>query len=422
MLSQKIINWLNLVKKKHKLNVRVINLDKLKKWKISKEEIYHESKNFFKIIGIQVVSNFYKKNWYQPIIVQNEVGILGIIKNPKTKKYLLQAKVEPGNINKLQLAPTVQATKSNYSRVHGGSKVAHVNYFLKINKIENYNQSEQGFRYLNKFNSNILINVSKKINHDENFYWFSKKEIKNLIATKKNIVNMDTISIFSSYIKKIKSNYTINTDLKIIKFIKRLDKKFFIKIKPVHLKKIVDWSVNKVKIVNKSKNFFSVIGVDVQTNKREINNWSQPIIKGKRMAFAGFLKAKFNNTNHYLCRYVLKPGIRNSVIGCTVNTSDIDNYRKNLNQSEKHFIKNFFFLKKNKKNVVFDNILSDEGGRFYNCQIRYMVMLIDNPLSLNIPNNFLWISHNQIVKMINNRKLDIESRLLFACDNIDKIK
>ena len=135
MLSQKIINWLNLVKKKHKLNVRVINLDKLKKWKISKEEIYHESKNFFKIIGIQVVSNFYKKNWYQPIIVQNEVGILGIIKNPKTKKYLLQAKVEPGNINKLQLAPTVQATKSNYNRVHGGSKVAHVNYFLKITMI-----------------------------------------------------------------------------------------------------------------------------------------------------------------------------------------------------------------------------------------------------------------------------------------------
>ena len=422
MLSQKIINWLNTVKKKHELNVKVINLNELKKWKISKEEIYHESKNFFKIVGIKVESNFYKKNWYQPIIVQNEVGILGIIKNKKTKKYLLQAKVEPGNINKLQLAPTVQATKSNYSRVHGGKKVAHVNYFLKIKKIENYNQSEQGFRYLNKFNSNILINVSKKINHDKNFYWFSKNEIKILISTKKNIVNMDTISIFSSFIKTIKSNQTINTDVKIRKFIKRLDKKFYIKIKFVYLKKIVDWSVNKEKIVNKSKKFFSVIGIDVKANKREINNWSQPIIKGKRMAFAGFLKAKFNNTNHYLCRYVLKPGLKNSVIGCTINTSDIDNYKKNLNKINQNFIENFFFSKKLNKNVVFDNVLSDEGGRFFNCQIRYMVMLIDNPKSLEIPSNFLWISHNQIVKMIKNKKLDIESRLLFACDNIDKIK
>ena len=422
MLSQKIINWLNTVKKKHELNVKVINLNELKKWKISKEEIYHESKNFFKIVGIKVESNFYKKNWYQPIIVQNEVGILGIIKNKKTKKYLLQAKVEPGNINKLQLAPTVQATKSNYSRVHGGKKVAHVNYFLKIKKIENYNQSEQGFRYLNKFNSNILINVSKKINHDKNFYWFSKNEIKILISTKKNIVNMDTISIFSSFIKTIKSNQNINTDVKIRKFIKRLDKKFYIKIKFVYLKKIVDWSVNKEKIVNKSKKFFSVIGIDVKANKREINNWSQPIIKGKRMAFAGFLKAKFNNTNHYLCRYVLKPGLKNSVIGCTINTSDIDNYKKNLNKINQNFIENFFFSKKLNKNVVFDNVLSDEGGRFFNCQIRYMVMLIDNPKSLEIPSNFLWISHNHIVKMIKNKKLDIESRLLFACDNIDKIK
>ena len=420
MLNSKITNWLKQEKKINKLNVKIIKLSNLDNWNFNNKEITHKSGKFFKIVGLKVYSNFFKKNWDQPIIIQKEVGILGIIKN--NNKYLLQAKVEPGNKNKIQISPTVQATKSNYNKVHKGKKVPYLDYFLRANKKNIINQSEQGFRYLNKFNSNILINVSKKINHDENFYWFSKNEIKYLITTKKNIVNMDTISIFSSFIKRIKSNYTINTDLKIIEFIKRLDKKFFIKIKPVHLKKIVDWSVNKVKIVNKSKKFFSVIGVDVQANKREINNWSQPIIKGKRMAFAGFLKAKFNNTNHYLCRYVLKPGIRNSVIGCTVNTSDIDNYRKNLNQSEKHFIKNFFFLKKNKKNVVFDNILSDEGGRFYNCQIRYMVMLIDNPQSLNIPNNFLWISHNQIVKMINNKKLDIESRLLFACDNIDKIK
>ena len=31
----------------------------------------------------------------------------------------MRANVEPGNINKLQISPSVQATKSNY-RVHGG--------------------------------------------------------------------------------------------------------------------------------------------------------------------------------------------------------------------------------------------------------------------------------------------------------------
>ena len=50
--------------------------------------------------------------------MQNEIGILGIIKNIKTNKYLLQAKVEPGKINKIQISPTVQATRSNYSRIN----------------------------------------------------------------------------------------------------------------------------------------------------------------------------------------------------------------------------------------------------------------------------------------------------------------
>ena len=119
MISQKIIKWLDKQKKKHILSVKIINLSQIDKWNYNSSLIYHKSKKFFKIVAIKVVSNFYKHKWDQPIIIQNEIGILGIIKNQKTKKYLLQAKVEPGNINNLQLAPTVQATKSNYSRVHG---------------------------------------------------------------------------------------------------------------------------------------------------------------------------------------------------------------------------------------------------------------------------------------------------------------
>ena len=104
MISQKIIKWLNYQKKNHHLSVKVINLDKISQWIFNNSIIYHKSKKFFKITGIEVSSNLYKKNWDQPIIIQKEVGILGIVKNKKTNKYLLQAKVEPGNINKLQLA------------------------------------------------------------------------------------------------------------------------------------------------------------------------------------------------------------------------------------------------------------------------------------------------------------------------------
>ena len=41
----------------------------------------------------------------------------------------------------------------------------------------------------------------------------------------------------------------------------------------------------------------------------------------------------YSGTDHYLCRYTIKPGIKISVIGCTVNTSDILSYNKNNNLS-----------------------------------------------------------------------------------------
>ena len=162
MSNKAILKWLNNQRKKHFLRVKKINLLKLRKWKFNKKEIYHESKKFFKVVGVRIQSNFYKKkNWDQPIIVQNEIGILGVIKNTKTNKYLLQAKVEPGNINKIQISPTVQATRSNYSRIHGGKNIPYLKYFRKKNK--NFSlQTEQAFRYFNKKNSNIVSYVSKK--------------------------------------------------------------------------------------------------------------------------------------------------------------------------------------------------------------------------------------------------------------------
>ena len=51
-----------------------------------------------------------------------------------------------------------------------------------------------------------------------------------------------------------------------------------------------------------------------------------------------------------------------------------------------------------------------------------MIIAIKNPEIIDIPKNYLWLSHNQMIEMIYNKKLDIESRLLFGCDNISKIK
>lgn len=75
--------------------------------------------NFFSIDGIRIATNYLDvSTWDQPIINQPEIGFLGFI----TKKiggvvhFLAQAKIEPGNLNIVQLSPTLQATRSNLCR------------------------------------------------------------------------------------------------------------------------------------------------------------------------------------------------------------------------------------------------------------------------------------------------------------------
>ena len=415
MINKNISNWLNDQKKKQFLRVEKKDLFKLIKWIYNKREIYHKSKKFFKITGIRIKTNFYKKkNWDQPIIVQNEIGILGIIKNIRTNKYLLQAKVEPGNINKIQISPTVQATKSNYSRIHGGKKIPFLEYFQKKNKNLSL-QTEQAFRYYNKKNSNIITYVSKKFDLDERFRWFSKIEIYNLLK-EKNFINMDTLSVFSSFIKKKKIDFPLNNKKEIIDWKKSLNKKYYLKNKIISLNSIKDWNLTKKKIFHQTNNYFSVIGIKVKTNKREITEWSQPIIMGSKMAFVGYLIKKFKNTNHYLCRYILKPGSKVGTLTCTVNTSKLKNYKKNkdLTSFQKNLISKYFI---NSKNIIYDNILSDEGGRFYHSQIKYMACKLNKSQNIKLPDRYIWLSQNQIIDLINKQKIDIEARLLFGIMN-----
>jgi len=421
MLNKNFQTWFDLQKANNKIIIKIIKLKNLNGWYYTKDKIYHKSKKFFKIIGIDVKSNI-DGNWDQPIIVQNEVGILGIIKDKFKKKYLLQAKVEPGNINKLQLSPTIQATRSNYERVHGGKKIPFLKFF--IGKKKNFiSQPEQGYRYLFKSNNNLLIVITKPIKVMKNFYWFSKEELKTLIK-KRNILSMDTISVFSSFILKNKVDLPFQKIKKINEWLKNKDMDYNLKVRIKPLIDLKDWKVKPTSITHNKNKHFSVIGININANQREVEEWDQPIIKGKKMGFTGFIIKEFNKTNHYLCRYSNKPGLKKSTLSCSVNTSDLKNYKENdtLINFQKKILKNFFLNKKYKLKKIYDNILSDEGGRFYNCQIRYIVLKLNNNTAIKIPKNYIWISHNQMIDFIKRKKIDIEARLLFGCINIDKIK
>ena len=132
--TAEIRQWIKRRNCEVEVKVEKIPFAEMKMWHSEEDgSIRHDSRRFFSIVGIDVKTDYGESNhWRQPIILQPEVGYLGIL----TKEIdgvlycLMQAKIEPGNVNCVQISPTLQATKSNYSRVHSGKSPNYLEYFV----------------------------------------------------------------------------------------------------------------------------------------------------------------------------------------------------------------------------------------------------------------------------------------------------
>jgi len=189
-----IINWFNKKREESDMIVEQIDVKNLEKWNINEKtgNLSHNSKGFFEIIGIKVSNTFDrevgKKGWTQPMIAKNPGGILGILmkKINGVPHYLLQAKAEPGNIGKLQLSPTLQATTSNLLKAHGGKQPLFAEYFDELNNpkiIYAKWQSEDGGRFHLKSNYNMIVEIDKNEELDipDYFIWITLYQIKQLL-------------------------------------------------------------------------------------------------------------------------------------------------------------------------------------------------------------------------------------------------
>ena len=189
-----VIDWFNKKREESDMTVQEIGINDLDKWNVSSTtgNISHESKGFFEIIGVKVSNTFDrevgKKGWTQPMIANNPGGILGLLmkKFNGIPHYLVQAKAEPGNIGKLQLSPTLQATTSNLLKAHGGKKPLFAEYF---DEEENPNivyakwQSEDGGRFHLKSNYNMIVEVNEdeELTIPDYFIWVTLFQIKQLL-------------------------------------------------------------------------------------------------------------------------------------------------------------------------------------------------------------------------------------------------
>ena len=446
--------WFEKRKITGKFTVEQIPFSKLDQWAFSpnKELIQHASGKFFRIEGIRIKTDFESvRTWDQPIINQPEIGILGILTKVfnGTRYFLMQAKMEPGNINILQLSPTVQATKSNFSRVHNGKLPQYLEFFIDKSRSKvllDQLQTEQGARFLQKRNRNIIIEVEEDFEVLEDFCWLTLSEIKTLLSSD-NLVNMDCRSVLStipiiddSIICQIKDSNILKKDPIIINnqvfsgFRKELIRsicdetnayknkdeliswftdqkvKYSLEIEKIPLSDLRNWKINDLEIVN-SDRFFTVIAVKVQAENREVSSWTQPLLKDMNIGLLGFLIKKINGILHFLVQAKVEPGNRDIIeLSPTVSCSNMDA----VGVMDNHPVFFDFFVNKQGTIIHYNTLQSEEGGRFFQLQNRNMIVEIPEEKRLQIPDNFIWMTVNQMMDFMKYSMFNIEARSLIS--------
>lgn len=195
--------WLNERRALSGLVVEQVPLQACVGWHFVDGVWRHRTGRFFSVVGIQCQGDrHHLRDLTLPMIDQPEVGILGFVvrRGALGWTWLLQAKTEPGNVMGTQIGPSVQATQSNYLRVHGGQATEMIELFTDANSsrlvITDVEQSEQGDRFLGKYNRNAVVEVDERFLAPDQapWRWFSAGAVREGL-TQDFVFNTDARSV-----------------------------------------------------------------------------------------------------------------------------------------------------------------------------------------------------------------------------------
>ncbi|WP_217494694.1 NDP-hexose 2,3-dehydratase family protein [Frankia sp. CgS1] len=404
--------------------ISVVALDQLDGWGFDGDSgnLSHRSGKFFSIEGIEVATDHREvPTWSQPIILQPEIGILGILVKSfaGVPHCLMQAKMEPGNINGLQISPTVQATRSNYTRVHGGSSVPYLEHFLAPRAgrvVFDSLQSEQGSWFLNKRNRNMIVAVDDDVEVRDDFCWLSVPQLRELVHAE-NIVNMDSRTVLSgmSFLTgDTGGGEALHTTHELLSWFTEVKARYRLDRQVIRLSEVKDWIRSSDRISHELELFFNVIGVSVRASNREVMSWSQPMFQPTCQGVIAFVTRWIKGVRHLLVHARTEPGTGDVVeMSPTVNCSP-ENYRGLGRDQQPPFLD--FVLAAPPERILVDVVHSEEGGRFYHAENRYQLVEADEDFPLEVPPDFVWMTVSQLTSFVPyGNHVNVGARSLLTC-------
>ncbi|MCT2593266.1 NDP-hexose 2,3-dehydratase family protein [Streptomyces sp. N2-109] len=422
-----------------------VPLTSLADWRTSPDEdaVRHRSGRFFAVEGISVrVAGAAVPAWDQPIIHQPEVGVLGMLMKDfdGIAHFLVQLKAEPGNRDGLQLSPTVQATRSNYTGVHRGKAVPYLEYFRKAppdRVLADVRQSEQGAWFLRKHNRNIVVETGEDVEVLDGFHWLTLAQIHRLLAGD-DLVNMDARTVLSclpfaaprllerfapgrgglaaALLRSCDADEgSLHRTSQLLSWITEGRTRAQVEVESVPLSELTQWRRGPDGISHRSGRFFEVIGVRVEAAGREVGRWSQPMIAAPAPGLLALLVTRFDGVLHALMQLRVEPGLRDvAELAPTVQCTP-ENYTELPAEARPPFLDLVLGAGPGggRRSVLFDTMLSDEGGRFHHVSNRHLIVETDER-----PEHpgYRWMTVHQLTGLLrHSHYLNVQARSLLAC-------
>lgn len=399
--------------------------------------LVHDSGRFFAVEGIHVTTDGGQvPDWRQPILDQPDRAILGIVAKDidGVLHFLMQAKMEPGNVTTVQISPTVQATPSNYLRAHKGARTRYLEYFMEPGRarvLVDVLQSEQGSWFRGKRNRNMVMEAIGDVPEHPDFIWLTLGQIFELLRLP-NVVNMDARTVLSCLPLAAAENgerpdgfagalrrstdggdeLALYPSLEVGSWLTGRKAGCTMSVRRIPLDAVASWERDARRIYHPSGKFFEIVGVRVRATNREVGSWCQPLLAPVGTGLVAFVVRRIAGVLHVLARADSRPGYRDVVelgptVQCTpANFADVPERRPEY----------LDLVLSDDVAIRYDVEQSEEGGRFHHAVTRHLVVEVAEDHPLGTSPDYLWVTLAQLKELVRaSYQVNIEARSLLLC-------
>lgn len=416
-------------------------------------DISHKSGRFFTITGVRTTGH---PSHDQPIILQPDIGILGLVGKIEegVALFLIQAKVEPGNRRLAQLSPTVQVTSSNFERIHGGRETPYLSIFHSGRKplgnplpaghsprtLIDIEQSEQSTRFLGKRNRNVIV-FTDHLAHDPDptrFRWVTAADLFACVLGD-DLLHMDTRSVLGSLGAFFTPKWTtpaaagpedrVSDPHRVAKgrpeaqtadverWLSAVHDDSAVGVIRIPLVDVAGWDLVagelRARTQESAAPSFDIVGVRTEAGSREVRSWDQPLLRN-HPGRDSVLVAQFQSgVLHLLLRATRvarpSPGIE---IGPTLVREPESLRVHGRGSSSVRAVESMLELGR----TLLDVELPEEGGRFLHSNTRHRIVVLAEDITVNHGHPLCWVDFSELGELLNTPLLcSIELRSLLSC-------